>query len=62
MENIHEILKEYELEVPADKKAAFDKVVTLTAPQHIRIHFLPCPVALMLLSVRDVFVLFSASR
>lgn len=25
MENIHEILKEYELEVPADKKAAFDK-------------------------------------
>ena len=25
MKNIHEILKEYELEVPADKKAAFDK-------------------------------------
>ncbi|MFQ7491511.1 MAG: phage scaffolding protein, partial [Lachnospiraceae bacterium] len=25
MENIHEILKEYELAVPADKKAAFDK-------------------------------------
>ena len=25
MKNIHEILKEYELEVPADKKVAFDK-------------------------------------
>ena len=25
MKNIHEILKEYELEVPADQKAAFDK-------------------------------------
>lgn len=28
MVNIHEILKSYEIEVPADKKADFDKAVT----------------------------------
>ena len=28
MKNIHEILKSYDIEIPEDKKADFDKVVT----------------------------------
>ena len=36
MKNIHEILADYGLEIPQDKKEAFDNLVTRVGKRHLK--------------------------